>query len=404
MQPTPGRLTGALAVALFLGCAPPAPKPTITVGAVLSVTGDLAAIGTEQLQAVQLAVDEINAAGGVLGEQLKVSNKDDGTDATRAKAGGEALVAEKVPVIIGAVGSSFSLAVSEVAAPAGIVQISASSTSPLLTTAADNGFLFRTCASDALQGKLLAKRAKAKGFTRVAAIYVPGAYGKGLADTFDTAYTAGGGTTTAKREYATGQASYTQLLTEVLATTPQAVVLVGYPVDSAQIIKDYLSTFAASNIFWYFPDALEDSGFVTAVGARFTFQHEGTGPSAPSGATYDAYQAGFTAKYGKAASPGTYSAHAYDATYLAVLAMAAAGKADGTAIRDQVVAVSAGGIPYAAKDFRAAADAAAKGTDIDYVGASGSVDMDVNGDVVTNYDTWTVQGTTITIVERGLAP
>lgn len=404
MQLRPGRLIGALVLTPLLGCAPPAPKQTISIGTVLSVTGDLAAIGTEQLQAVQLAVGEINAAGGVLGSELKVSNKDDGTDAARATAGAEALVAEKVPVVVGAVGSSFTLAVEAVTAPAGVVEISASSTSPALTAVAANGFLFRTCASDALQGKLLAKRAKAAGFTRVAAIYVPGAYGKGLADTFDAAFTAGGGTTTAKREYTTGQTSYQALLTAVMATTPQAIVLVGYPVDSAQIIKDYLSSFVAADVFWYFPDALEDSGFVTAVGAAFSFRHEGTGPSAPSGATWDAYQAAFTAKYGKAASTGTYSANAYDAAYLAALAMAAAGKAEGAAIRDQLIAVSAGGTTYAAKDFRAAADAAAKGADIDYAGASGPVDMDANGDVITNYDTWRVQGTTITIVERGLAP
>jgi branched-chain amino acid transport system substrate-binding protein len=398
-------LVGTLAVVAMVGCGPaPKQKTTITFGAVLSVTGDLAAIGSEQLDAAKLAAEQITAAGGLLGSDLVIENKDDATDAAKAATAAQALVAEKVPVIIGAVGSSFSLAVNQVAADAGVVQLSASSTSPLLTTAPDNGTLFRTCASDALQAKLLAKRAKAKGFTKVATVYVPGAYGKGLSDTFDTEFTAAGGTTTIKKEYTTGQASYTALLTEVFATNPEAIVLIGYPVDSAQIIKDYLQTFSAKDTFWYFPDALEDSGFVTAVGSAFTFQHEGTGPSTPSGATFDAFKSAFTTKYGKAPSPGTYSAHAYDAVYLAALAAAAAGSADGAAIKAKIVPVSAGGTAVTAADFKQAATDAAAGTDIDYVGASGSVDMDANGDVVTNYDTWKVNGTAITVTASGLAP
>ncbi|MHB8878495.1 MAG: ABC transporter substrate-binding protein, partial [Myxococcaceae bacterium] len=161
-----------------LSCGPkPEPgKADIKLGSIFSVTGSLAAIGAEQLEAAQLAVSQINAAGGVQGAQLKLTNRDDGTAVDKAKTAAEAFVADGVPVVFGAIGSAISMGVSEVTSAADMVQISASSTSPLLTTAADNGHLFRTCTSDALQGKLLAKRAKARGLTKVAVIHIPGAY------------------------------------------------------------------------------------------------------------------------------------------------------------------------------------------------------------------------------------
>src|SRR5205823_590615 len=117
--------------------------------------------GAENVQAAQLAIDEINKAGGVLGTTLALVNKDDGSDAAKGATAAQALVDLKVPVVIGAAGSSISLSVAAVLAPAKVVQISESSTSPDLTTFADDGYLFRTCPSDALQGVLLAECAKA---------------------------------------------------------------------------------------------------------------------------------------------------------------------------------------------------------------------------------------------------
>src|SRR5687767_10228338 len=95
---------------VVLGCGKEE-KPKVQIGALLSVTGDLASIGNEQLEAANLAVKEINAAGGILGgSQLELINKEDESDTSKAPAAAEALAALKVPVVIGAVGSGKTLA------------------------------------------------------------------------------------------------------------------------------------------------------------------------------------------------------------------------------------------------------------------------------------------------------
>src|SRR5690242_6479022 len=214
---------------------------TITIGAMLSQTGSLATIGQEELQAAQLAVDEINAAGGVLGMNLALTNADDGSDKTRAPTAAMQLVGQKVPAILGALASGSTLAASDVTIGADTVLISGASTSPAISTLADNSTVWRTCPSDALQGHLLAERAKAKGFTSAAIIWIPGPYGQGLSDAFATNFTQMGGTVVFNQMYTEGQQSYMSMLTSVYASTPapDAVVLIAYPVDGAQIIKDY---------------------------------------------------------------------------------------------------------------------------------------------------------------------
>ncbi|MEW5854063.1 MAG: ABC transporter substrate-binding protein [Myxococcota bacterium] len=399
-----------LVAALLLGgCTPPPEeqKKVITLGAILDLTGDLADIGSEELDAAKLAVEEINAAGGVLGATLALDNRDPALDKDRAKAGAQALVDVGVPAILGSTASGVTLAVAEVTVPAGVVLISGASTSPLLTTVADDGLLFRTTPSDALQGRVLAQRARAKSLTRAATIYVPGAYGEGLSNAFRDAFVAAGGTLTSATAYTEAQQSYTDLLTTVFADNPEAVVLAGYPVDSAQIIKDYLLAFADRNTQWFFSDGLSDTGFVTLVGgSQFTFPHEGTAPARPQGERTSAFNAAFSARYGREPAAGfTGAVNIYDAVYLVALAMEAAGQAQGAAIKTRLADLSApGGATFSPATFKDALAAVKAGQDINFEGASGSVDMDSAGDVVAPYDIWRVESSQITVVEAGVSP
>jgi branched-chain amino acid transport system substrate-binding protein len=403
------RVFVAALAAVAVGCSPGQMQmqmPKVQLGAVLSVTGDLANIGSDQLEAVQLAIEEINKAGGVNGSELGVTNKDDGSDATTAGTAADALVALKVPVVFGAVGSGKTLAVAAKLIPAKTVLISASSTSPEISTLADDNYVFRTCPSDALQGKLVAKRALAKPFTKVAIIHIPDAYGTGLADSFAAAFTAGGGTVTVKQPYVEGQQSYVTLLGQVYMGNPEAILLVGYAVDGAQIINDYLTNYAAKNTFFYFTDGLEDPGFVSGVGAsKFpNLLHEGTGPATLSSATYLAYAAAYKAKYNRDVRTGSFSQSAYDAVYLTALAMAAGKASTAAAVRDNLTAVSSGGTKRAAKDFATARDDAAAGKDIDFDGASGDLDLDSHGDPVAPYDVWKVANGQFSVIAAAVSP
>src|SRR5437868_5866669 len=127
-------------------------KSTITIGALLSQTGSLATIGQEELQAAQLAIDEINAGGGVLDGQLVLTNSDHGSDSTRTPAAATDLITNKKPIaILGGIASGSTVAASGVTIPAGVVLISGASTSPALTQIeSTSGLVFRTCPSDAL--------------------------------------------------------------------------------------------------------------------------------------------------------------------------------------------------------------------------------------------------------------
>jgi branched-chain amino acid transport system substrate-binding protein len=399
-------LTTALGLLMMSGCSGGGDTPTDTlrIGTIFSTTGPAASAGISSLEAATLAVEEINAAGGVLGRPLELINRDDRNDPDRGREAAQALVALGVPVILGALASEVTLSASEVSRDAQIVQISASATAPDITTAVDNGYLFRTCPSDILQSRLVAQRAVAKSFRRVAVIHVPGAYGAGFASAFETAFTALGGTVTSRAEYVEGQTSYVDLLTEVYTGNPEAIVLVGYPVEASQIIRDYLSGFLIRGTFWFFSDALEDPEFITAVGASgFTFAHEGTGPVATDTASYRAFQTAYRNKYGKE-SILPIDTSAYDAVYLAALALEAAEQVEGSSLRDQLTAVSRDGTPLGPTEYRQAVEAIRAQQDVNFEGASGPVDLDANGDVVSPYHIWRISGGRLEILEPSVTP
>jgi len=376
---------------------------SIDLGSLLTSTGALAGIGSDMLRAVDLAVTEVNDAGGLLGgKMVTLVNQDDGTDEGLAGAAAQAHVDNGITAFVGAVGSGFSLAAADIATPTGVVMISPSSTSPTLSEYADDGYFFRTCPSDALQATLMAQRALASGVTTAAIVHVPGAYGEGMADFFESTFTGGGGTITSKVEYVEGQTDYIQLWNGIFADNPEVVAMPVYPTDGAQMMNDYLGSFATQGATFYFADALANDDFVDLVGAaNFTFEHEGTAPSfaGPEAAHFDGV---YSDAHGD--SPGAFLGNAYDAAMLIMLAIEAGGGDDGASIRDNLQAVSAGGTAYGAKDLADLIAAAGAGEDVNYEGASSSVDFEDNGDIIAPYDIWKVGTNGVQVTEEGVAP
>jgi ABC-type branched-subunit amino acid transport system substrate-binding protein len=194
------------------------------------------------------------------------------------------------------------------------------------------------------------------------------------------------------------------LLQQIFAVPPDAILLVAYPVDGAQIIDDYNSAYSFQQAFWFFTDSLQDSSFVTGVGAsNFTFMHEGTGAAIPSGAAYATFLDSFVRSFGKA--PEGDSPKFYDATYLVALALAAANQNDGQAVRDEMrVVANPPGMVVGPEQWTAASSALAAGKKINYEGASGSVDLDANGEVIAPYSIWQVRGGMITSIVPSILP
>ena len=143
-----------------------------------------------------MAIQEINASGGVFGQDVLLATADDGTLPEQGQAEARRLIdVEGVHAIVGALSSGVTQPIAEnVAAPANIVVISPASTAAAITTANDNDFLFRTPIQDAAQAEVLAELADEQGYTTVCVLYVNTPYGQGLSENFTTDFEALGGT------------------------------------------------------------------------------------------------------------------------------------------------------------------------------------------------------------------
>jgi branched-chain amino acid transport system substrate-binding protein len=396
-----------LAGLLLVGCGgkKPSDPSAVKIGVIHSVSGGAA--NPRNMEAILMAVDEINANGGINGATLELEVRDDATNTDKAKEAAVQLAELKVPVVIGPINSTRFLAASETFVPAKISQLGGAATSPAVTTVVDDGYVFRTVTSDSGQGALVAKRAKAGGVSRMAVLYVNSVYGVGLANAFETAFVAGGGTVTSKVQIVDNQTSYTSMWSDIFAgdPDPQAIFLISVVKDGVTIMRDYNTGFLNQGAKFYFCDALAaTTDFVLQVGTNaFTFPHEGFVAGAPQTTQYKAFKDGYKAKYG--ADPLGNTANFYDATYLAALALHASKGTDAVTVRDNLTKVSKSpGTLYGAGAYAAAIADLDAGKDIDYDGASGAVDFDANGDVVGGYGVSQVINGAFQVVEPFVLP
>ena len=186
------------------------PTTPLKIGALLSFTGDLKDFGQPIFDAMQLAAEQINAAGGVWGQPIQIVKGDDATNPEQGKTDAQRLVTvEKVNAIVGALSSGVSLPVAEnVTGPAGVLQISPASTAPTLTTAKDSDFLFRTPIADIAQAIVLADLAKKLGYKNVCTMYVNTDYGQGLTENFAKDFQKLGGTVSQQVKIEQQQTTY----------------------------------------------------------------------------------------------------------------------------------------------------------------------------------------------------
>ena len=406
-------LTAAVCT-LTAGCALFAPTKApgaggsgaIAIGVLSSFSGTSAANGPTVRNGVQLAVDRLNAAGGVIGRRLELAVGDDRSDRGAAAAVAQDLIARNVVAIVGPNSSSIARETLLGAAVAkGVVVISPAATSPSLTDPSQTdagGWFFRTVPHDGFQGRVLARKAEAAGHARLAVIHVDSTYGQGLAGSLKAAFEGAGGRTAtlvAYPETATPQASYADVITKALDARPDAIVLVGYPGEASVMIDEWRLSGRDAAMKWYFADGLQRRSFVENVAdARSLEGQLGTAP-----ATSPTFTADYKAAYGE--EPSFAAAAAYDATMLVGLAIEAGTSADRTQIRDHLRAVSAGGEAVGPADAAAALAAIRAGKDVDYEGYAGRVDLDAHGDVATAaYEIWTVRDRQIVGTGEVLTP
>lgn len=392
--------------------APPAKVTTLKIGTVLSITGPLSPYGGDNQNGTDMAVAEINAAGGVLGNPIQIFHQDDKTDPATAAAAARTLIStDGVAAIVGATGSGQCSTIVPVAVNNSVVEVSASCTSPKFSNQSlTNGWFFRTAPSDALQGVVAASYAHSNlTFTRAGVIGINNAYGTGLATTFNNAFKKAGGTITTNsprivtETTTTTTPDYTTDLNAVLGVTPapQVVYVVGYPADGVQLMKNFNALLGAhpayATIQWIFSEGLYDPSFIgpAAAAGVDVSGFLGTAPSAYGGINgpqYNSWVSNYTTKFGRA--PSLFTANAYDGVYLIAMAAQMAGDASGASIKANLQKVSAppGTVIYPG-GWAAALAALKAGSDVNYQGASGAVDLNANGDPLSGYIVWNVTKT-----------
>jgi branched-chain amino acid transport system substrate-binding protein len=380
-----------------------AAKGEVTIGGLLPLSGDLAVYGQTVQKGIQLAIKQLNEAGGPLGMRLKVVFRDTQTDPTALRDSAEKLVnVDKVPAIVGPMIRSD--VATPVTAPNHVVIISPSNTPTWVTTLEDDDYTFRTTASDAIQGKVLGEMAWEVGYKTAAILYINDPYGGGLAQSTKEAFEAVGGKVFGMAAYDPGSVAYKMQLAELAKGDPDVLILIGYPESGIVIIRQALS----DGLFdqFLFPDGMQSEQIIQDVGGNYLEGMYGTGPGAADNQSYKNYLAAYEAEYGE--KPATaYTENAYDGVVVIALAMQAAGsdafKADpGKAIRDNLRKIAnppGEKITASVEDFRKAFKLLSEGRDIDYEGAAGSIDFDQYGDTVTPILVWKIENGTIVPVQ-----
>ncbi|MDO5604661.1 MAG: ABC transporter substrate-binding protein [Paracoccus sp. (in: a-proteobacteria)] len=386
-------LAATAAIALTAGIAG---AEDIKLGASLGFTGPLESMSPAMLRGAELAAKEVTDSGELLdGSTVSIIQSDSTCiDAAAAVTAAERLVTEGVKGIVGGMCSGETIATLErVGVPNGIVMISPSATSPALSTIDSQGFFFRTSPSDARQGEVMADLVMARGINSVAVTYTNNDYGKGLADSFQQAYEAKGGSVTVNSAHDDGKADYSAEVAALDAAGGDALVVAGY-VDQggSGIVRGALDAGAFET--FVFPDGMVSQTLVDRFGTELETSF-GQNPSA-EGAGRDAFIA--LAEAAGFDGSSAFAAESYDAAALMLLAMEAAGSSDPSVYKAKILEVANGpGEPILPGELAKGLELLKAGQDIDYVGAT-SVELVGQGESAGVYREVDFQGGTLNVV------
>ncbi len=377
------RLMFVSAAALLAGSAAAQEPTEVVIGHLAGFTGPIESLAPTANEAVRMAAAEVSDSGLFLGgSTVSVVNADSTCiDAAAATASTEAIVAEGVAGIVGGdCSGATTAALVNVAVPNGIGMISPSSTSPALSTIEDQGLFFRTAPSDARGGQILSDIIVDRGITEVALTYTNNDYGKGLADSFAAAFAEAGGTVSIAAAHEDGKGDYSAEVAALAASGSDVLVVAGY-IDQGgrEIIRTSLDTGAFET--FVLPDAMVGPPIVEDLGDGLATSFGQYPGSDSQGA--ELFTAMFTAAGHDAGV--SFTAEAYDAAALMLLAMQAAGSSASADWTEHVMDVANGpGEPILPGELAKGLELLAAGTDIDYEGAT-AVELIGSGESAGSY-------------------
>ena len=368
----------------------PASDPLI-LASLMPLSGDLASLGPGIALGAALAVEQINAAGGINGQPVQLIEGDSGCDGAVALTSLNDVIAQGAQGVMGAACSGTSLAILDTAIAAEVVMVSPSNTSPQFTKIDKKGFYARTAPSDLLQGDVLASLLVEDGVKTVSIISRADSYGRGLAEATAAAFEAAGGTVKTIVYHATDATEFTSEVTAVGKGGADAIVGILFPETGCGVLQPAFEQ-GLLDTPWYMTDGVKDAGLASLCGLGTALDgFKGTAPGSAAGEAKDAFEAAYAGVSADGSPTFIFAPQAYDAVMLMAISAAANG-VTGPEIASGLVAASSGG----EKCIGVACIAlAADGVDVDYVGASGEIELNAVGDpTAATYDIWTTEGDT----------
>ena len=366
----------------------PASDPLI-LASLMPLSGDLASLGPGIALGAALAVEQINAAGGINGQPVQLIEGDSGCDGAVALTSLNDVIAQGAQGVMGAACSGTSLAILDTAIAAEVVMVSPSNTSPQFTKIDKKGFYARTAPSDLLQGDVLASLLVEDGVQTVSIISRADSYGRGLAEATAAAFEAAGGTVKTIVYHATDASEFTSEVTAVGKGGADAIVGILFPETGCGVLQPAFEQ-GLLDTPWYMTDGVKDAGLASLCGLGTALDgFKGTAPGSAAGEAKDAFEAAYAEVSADGSPTFIFAPQAYDAVMLMAISAAANG-VTGPEIASGLVAASSGG----EKCIGVACIAlAADGVDVDYVGASGEIELNEAGDpTAATYDIWTTEG------------
>lgn len=354
----------------ILGCAKKKEKE-IKIGGVLPLTGSAAVWGENAKMGLEIALEEVNEAGGVKGKKLKLIIEDSQSDPAKAVSALQKLIStDKVSVVIGDIASSSVLAMAPIAEKAKVVLLSPGASNPDISKAGE--FIFRNWQSDALEGEVDAKFAYERlAYRKMVVIYVNNAYGTGLKTVFEETFKKLGGKILASESFEQGATDMRSQLSKISSVNPEAIYMPGYPPEMAITLRQareigikiqFISVQAFDD-----PKILETAK-AAAEGVFFSVPK----PPEPSQPIVTKFIRKYKEKYNR--EPGVCSDTGYDALKIIIWAMDKSG-VSGLNVQKQLLKLK------------------------NFPGAAGLTTFDENGDVIKPFIFKKVESQQFVIIE-----
>ena len=317
---------------MFTGCSKKT-SDTIKIGGIFPLSGSVAVYGTECRNGVEMAISEINAAGGINGKMVElIAEDDEGSPEKSVNAYKKLVTKDKCSIIIGSLTSGCTAAISSLAQAQKVLLLAPAATQTDITDAGD--YVFRACFIDPFQGTVGGKFAlEDLGAKNAAVLYdVQNDYSIGLYENFKVAFEQGGGKVVAEESYSTGDKDFNAQLTKIKTTNPDVVYLPDYYGTVALIAKQLRAQGINAPIVgadgW---DGIIDNAGDEVLNGFYSNHYAADSTDEKVVTFVNSYKA----KYGS--TPVSFAALGYDCVYLLKDAMSAANSVDSSVLKDQLM-------------------------------------------------------------------